>query len=56
MTSRSLLHGTPGGMLIFEGETAAEVGELLDADPFYEVGVVAKRSIKPWEIVIGGLG
>jgi uncharacterized protein len=47
---------TPGGMLIFEGESAAEIGELLDADPFYEVGVVAERSIKPWEIVIGGLG
>jgi uncharacterized protein YciI len=46
----------PGGMLIFEGESAAEIGELLDADPFYEVGVVAERSIKPWEIVIGGLG
>jgi uncharacterized protein YciI len=44
-----------GGMLIFEGETAAEIGELLDADPFREVGVVAERSIKSWEIVIGGI-
>jgi uncharacterized protein len=35
---------TPGGMLIFEGDSAAEIGELLDADPFYEVGVVAERS------------
>jgi uncharacterized protein YciI len=46
----------PGGMLIFEAGTAAEIAELLDADPFCQVGVVADRSIKPWEIVIGGLG
>jgi uncharacterized protein YciI len=46
----------PGGMLIFEGESAEEIAELLDADPFREVGVVAERSIRPWEIVIGGLG
>jgi uncharacterized protein YciI len=46
----------PGGMLIFEGETAGEIAELLDKDPFREVGVVADRSIKSWGIVIGGLG
>jgi uncharacterized protein YciI len=46
----------PGGMLIFEGESAAEIGALLDRDPFAEVGVVAERSIKSWGIVIGGLG
>jgi uncharacterized protein len=46
----------PGGMLIFEGESAAEIGELLDRDPFAEVGVVAERSIKSWGIVIGELG
>jgi uncharacterized protein YciI len=46
----------PGGMLIFEGGSAAEIGELLDDDPFRQVGVVADRAIKPWEIVIGGLG
>jgi uncharacterized protein YciI len=42
-------------MLIFEGESAAEIGELLDRDPFAEVGVVAERSIKSWGIVIGSL-
>jgi uncharacterized protein len=48
---------TPGGgMLIFEGESAEEIGELLDRDPFQEVGVVADRTIKSWGIVIGGLG
>jgi uncharacterized protein len=46
----------PGGMLIFEGESASEIGELLDDDPFAEVGVVADRSIKSWGIVIGDLG
>jgi uncharacterized protein len=46
----------PGGMLIFEAESAAEIGDLLDDDPFQQVGVVADRSIKPWEIVIGRLG
>jgi uncharacterized protein len=46
----------PGGMLIFEGGSATEIAGLLDDDPFRQVGVVADRSIKPWEIVIGGLG
>jgi uncharacterized protein YciI len=45
----------PGGMLIFEGESAAQIGELLDDDPFRKVGVVADRSIKSWGIVIGGI-
>lgn len=49
--------GVPaGGLLIMEGESAAEIGELLDGDPFREAGVIADRSIRPWEIVVGGLG
>jgi uncharacterized protein YciI len=46
----------PGGMLIFEGDTAAQIGELLDDDPFHQVGVVADRSIRSWGIVIGSVG
>ncbi|HYH30600.1 MAG TPA: YciI family protein [Pseudonocardia sp.] len=46
----------PGGMLIFEGDTAAQIGDLLDDDPFHQVGVVADRSIKSWGIVIGSVG
>jgi uncharacterized protein len=46
----------PGGMLIFEGETATEIGDLLDDDPFVQVGVVADRSIRSWGIVIGSVG
>jgi uncharacterized protein YciI len=46
----------PGGMLIFEGETAEEIGALLDDDPFWKVGVVAERAIKSWGIVIGRVG
>jgi uncharacterized protein len=46
----------PGGMLIFEGESATEIGELLDDDPFWQVGVVADRAIRSWGIVIGSVG
>ncbi|OZM79732.1 YciI family protein [Pseudonocardia sp. MH-G8] len=46
----------PGGMLIFEGESATEIGELLDDDPFRQVGVVADRAIRSWGIVIGAVG
>lgn len=48
--------GPAGALLVFEGESADEVAALLDDDPFQAAGVIAQRSIRPWEVVIGGLG
>jgi uncharacterized protein len=47
---------TAGALLLLEGGSADEVGTLLDDDPFREAGVLADRSIRPWDIVIGGIG
>lgn len=42
-------------LLILQGEgTADEVLSLLDADPFRREGVVLERTIRPWNVVIGG--
>jgi uncharacterized protein YciI len=48
--------GPAGALLVFEGESADEIAALLDDDPFQAAGVIAERSIRPWEVVIGGLG
>ncbi len=46
-----------GALLILQGEgTAAEVLSVLDPDPFRREGVVLERSIRPWNVVIGGFG
>ncbi|MFC0674429.1 YciI family protein [Brachybacterium hainanense] len=44
-----------GALLILQGEgTAEEVLSRLDADPFRREGLIAERSIRPWDVVIGG--
>ncbi|MBM9469544.1 YciI family protein [Nakamurella leprariae] len=48
--------GEPAGaLLIFRGESAAAVETLLDQDPFWTVGVIAERSVREWNPVIGQL-
>jgi uncharacterized protein YciI len=42
-----------GALLIWEAETAEELGALLDHDPFFEVGALAQRDIRTWNIVFG---
>lgn len=46
--------GTPGALLIISGESADEVAELMDSDPFMKHGLIAKREIRNWNIVFGG--
>jgi uncharacterized protein YciI len=44
-----------GAVLIFRGESAAEVSALLDQDPFTVEGVVTARTIRAWDPVVGSL-
>ncbi len=41
-----------GAVLIFEGE-AAEIEEWLNSDPFWKAGLIAERTVKPWNAVLG---
>lgn len=40
-------------LLIFRADSAEQVEQLLDADPFQRHGIVAQRSIMEWDPVIG---
>lgn len=43
-----------GALLIFEGESAAEVETTLDGDPFRQHGLVVERRVAAWNPVLGG--
>ena len=42
-----------GAILVWEGESAAEVEAILDRDPFHDAGVIAERRVVGWQIVRG---
>jgi len=42
-----------GGLLIFSAADADRLADLLQVDPFNEVGVVANARIKAWSPIIG---
>jgi uncharacterized protein YciI len=44
---------SPGGLLIMGGESAEEVGRILDDDPYFRVGVIADRTVRAWGPIIG---
>jgi uncharacterized protein YciI len=47
--------GGIGAMVIVEAESADAALTILDADPFALRGVIAERSVRQWDVVIGGL-
>ncbi|MCP2266795.1 YciI family protein [Promicromonospora thailandica] len=47
--------GGVGALVIVEAGSAPEALQILDADPFATRGVIAERSVRAWDIVIGGL-
>jgi uncharacterized protein len=47
--------GGIGAMVIVEAESAEAALRTLDADPFALRGVIAERSVRQWDVVIGGL-
>ena len=42
-----------GALLILRGESAADVTAALDTDPFALADVVAERTVRPWQPVMG---
>lgn len=47
---------TPSALLLFQADSVAEVETLLDADPFWALGVIQKREIVEWTVSLGSLG
>jgi hypothetical protein len=47
--------GGTGALVIVEAGSAGEALGILDADPFEVRGVIAERSVRQWDVVIGGL-
>ncbi|MCI2419623.1 YciI family protein [Saccharopolyspora sp. K220] len=53
-----LLAGGPfadqlGAQLVYAVADADELREILDADPYTEAGVIAKTTIREWQLVTG---
>ncbi|GAA0506579.1 hypothetical protein GCM10011581_41980 [Saccharopolyspora subtropica] len=53
-----LLAGGPfadqtGALIIYEAADRDELQKILDADPYTEAGVIAKTTIREWELVTG---
>ncbi|MGI8308976.1 YciI family protein [Saccharopolyspora hattusasensis] len=53
-----LLAGGPfadklGAQLIYEAADADEVQKVLDADPYTEAGVIAKTTVREWNLLSG---
>jgi hypothetical protein len=51
-----LLDGPAEAMLLFRGESAEQVRELLREDPFAQQGLIESVEVREWDIVIGGVG
>jgi len=47
--------GGTGALVIVEAGSAQDALAVLDADPFATSGVIAERSVRQWDVVIGGL-
>lgn len=47
--------GGVGALVVLEAESAEYALRILDADPFQVRGVIAERSVRQWDVVIGGL-
>ncbi|MGW1682426.1 YciI family protein [Saccharopolyspora sp. NPDC002376] len=53
-----LLAGGPfadgkGAQLVYEAADVDELQAILDADPYTEAGVIAKTTIREWDVVVG---
>ncbi|MBO1750320.1 hypothetical protein J4G33_00720 [Actinotalea sp. BY-33] len=46
----------PGALLVLRAADTAAVAALLDADPFWVEGLVAARTVRAWDPVLGPWG
>lgn len=49
------LPGSPEVLLIVAAESERQVRERLGRDPWEPAGLLATRSVRPWEILLGSL-
>lgn len=47
--------GGGAALIIVEAASVQAVETLLDADPFATRGLIAERTVRGWDVVIGGL-
>lgn len=47
------LDGGSQALLVFTAEDPKELATTLDADPFHQEGLIARRSITPWNVFFG---
>lgn len=47
--------GGVGALVVVETGSADEALRILDEDPFATAGVIAERTVRAWDVVIGGL-
>jgi uncharacterized protein len=45
--------GGPGALLIFRAESAEQVAQWLDSDPFKVLGLIVEREIRAWNPAFG---
>ena len=45
--------GVPGALLIFRAESAEQVAQWLDGDPFRTLGLIVEREIRAWNPAFG---
>lgn len=48
--------GPAAALILLRGESADDLLTALEADPFFEAGLIAERSIRPWNVTVGDLG
>ena len=45
--------GEPGAQLVFDVDDRAGLTEVLAADPFAQAGLIAKTTVRTWNLIIG---
>lgn len=53
LASGPFTDGEPGAMLVLQANDAAMLDALLAADPFAREGLIARTTVRPWDIVLG---
>ncbi|MBT2555945.1 YciI family protein [Arthrobacter sp. ISL-5] len=43
----------PGALLIFAGDSKADVEALMNQDPFHQAGLIDERTVRLWNIFFG---
>lgn len=45
----------PGALIVLTADSVENAAAILEEDPFYARGLVARRDIRSWNIVFGGI-